>query len=72
MRNPAGFSGGRIRRRPKKGYGGTNKGFCPPAKRDSDADLKYVAPPKIGGTGAQKPAENAAHRKNSHLWMETK
>ena len=31
----------------------------------------YVAPPNIGGTGARKPAENAAHRKNSHLWMET-
>jgi len=27
MRNPAFFSGGRIRRRLKKGYGGTSKGF---------------------------------------------
>jgi hypothetical protein len=27
---------------PEKGYGGTSKGFCPPAKRDRDAYLKYV------------------------------
>jgi len=30
MRNPAWFSGRRIRRRPKKGYGETSKGFWSP------------------------------------------
>ena len=49
--------------RPKKGYGGTSKGFRPhvPLLREGVLFVRR----------GRKPAENAAHRKNSHLWMET-
>jgi len=63
MRNPAWFSGSRIRRRPKKGYGETSKGFWSPQS----------------GTGrrtpvrrSRKPAENAEQGKKGHLWMDTR
>jgi hypothetical protein len=53
---------GRIRRRLKKGYGGTSKGFRSPHS----------------GTGrhtsvrrSRKPAENADQDKKGHFWMDT-
>jgi len=62
MRNPVWFSGSRIRRRLKKGYGGTSKGLRSPQS----------------GTGrrttvrrSRKPAENDEQGKKGHLWMDT-
>jgi len=55
----------------KRAMAGQARVFASLSRCCGEAYFKYVAPPNNGGTGARKPAENAAHRENSHLWMET-